>query len=89
MLLTVKDKTGTIEAKIWDQSILNEELRPNTFMRFKGKITKFNDNLELHTKSCNTVDIKEIDPQDFLPSVKLRLPKLFISLILAVFWSTV
>ena len=68
LILSIKDKSGITEAKIWDPGTLQEEIRPGTFVKFKGRVVKYNDNLELHIDSCSTAAVEEVDPQDFLPA---------------------
>jgi 3'-5' exoribonuclease len=65
----LQDKTGTIDAKIWDPgSVGIDEFDSLDYVAITGDITCFQGNLQLSIKRARKVSEEEIDPDDYLPT---------------------
>lgn len=66
--VVLQDKTGTIDAKIWDPgSIGIDEFDVMDYVCITGDITSFQGNLQLSIKRARKVGEGEYDPKDYLP----------------------
>jgi 3'-5' exoribonuclease len=64
----LQDKTGTIDAKIWDPgSVGIEEFEAMDYVAITGDITSFQGNLQMSIKRLRRVAEGEYDPKDYLP----------------------
>lgn len=66
--LILQDKTGTLDAKIWEPgSVGIEEFDSLDYIAVMGDITSFQGNLQLSIKRVRKVSEGEYDPKDYLP----------------------
>ena len=66
--LVLQDKTGTLDAKIWDPgSVGIDEFDALDYVAVTGDITSFQGNLQLSVKRARKVAEGEYDPKDYLP----------------------
>ncbi len=66
--LVLQDKTGTLDAKIWDPgSVGIGEFESLDYIAVVGDITSFQGNLQLNIKRIRRADAGECNPQDYLP----------------------
>ncbi len=66
--VVLQDKTGTLEAKIWDPSSVGiEEFDTMDYVAVTGDITSYQGNLQCSIKRARRVGEGEYDPQDYLP----------------------
>ena len=64
----LQDKTGTLDAKIWDVgSVGIEEFDAMDYVAVTGDITSFQGNLQCSIKRVRKVSEGEYDPADYLP----------------------
>jgi 3'-5' exoribonuclease len=64
----LQDKTGTIDAKIWDPgSVGIEEFDTLDYIAITGDVTSFQGNLQMSIKRLRKVNEGEYDPKDYLP----------------------
>jgi 3'-5' exoribonuclease len=64
----LQDKTGTIDAKIWDPgSVGIDEFDALDYVAVTGDITSFQGSLQLSIKRARKVAEGEYDPKDYLP----------------------
>ena len=64
----LQDKTGTLDAKIWDVgSVGIEEFDAMDYIAITGDITSFQGNLQCSIKRARKVNEGEDDPADYLP----------------------
>lgn len=64
----LQDKTGTLDAKIWDVgSVGIEEFDAMDYVTVTGDITSFQGNLQCSIKRVRKVSEGEYDPADYLP----------------------
>jgi 3'-5' exoribonuclease len=69
--LTLTDRTGSIEARIWyPQSQQFEGLQPEQFVAVNGQVASFKDQLQMNITDMAVIDPHEagLDLADFLPS---------------------
>ncbi|MCI7107401.1 MAG: HD domain-containing protein [Lachnospiraceae bacterium] len=65
----LQDKTGTIDAKIWDPgSVGIDEFDALDYVAITGDITSFQGNLQLSIKRARKVNEGEYEPKDYLPT---------------------
>ena len=66
--LVLQDKTGTLDAKIWDPgSVGIDDFDSLDYIAVTGDITSFQGNLQLSIKRVRKVQEGEYDPKDYLP----------------------
>lgn len=64
----LQDKTGTIDAKIWDPgSVGIDEFEAMDYVAITGDITCFQGNLQLSIKRARVASEGEYEPKDYLP----------------------
>lgn len=64
----LQDKTGTLDAKIWDTgSVGIEDFEAMDYVAITGDITSFQGNLQCSIKRARKVSEGEYDPKDYLP----------------------
>lgn len=74
--LVIGDKTGQMEAKIWDNGEeIALRLKEGDVVLLKGKIESYNDKLQLKVDNLQYVD--DYDTGDFLPKTSKDVDKLF------------
>lgn len=66
--LTLQDKTGTLDAKIWDPNSQGiEEFEALDYIAVVGDVTSFQGALQLNIKRVRKVREGEYDPKEYLP----------------------
>lgn len=66
--LVLQDKTGTLDAKIWDVNSNGiEDFDSLDYIYIMGDVTSFQGNLQLNVKRVKRIDGGEIDASDYLP----------------------
>ncbi len=79
--VVLQDKTGTIDAKIWDPgSIGIDEFDTMDYVCITGDITSFQGNLQLSIKRARKVGEGEYDPKDYLPISEYDIDGMFTEL---------
>lgn len=74
----LQDKTGTIDAKIWDPgSVGIDEFDALDYVAVTGDITSFQGNLQLSIKRARKVSEGEYDPKDYLPTTDKDVEELY------------
>jgi 3'-5' exoribonuclease len=67
--LRLSDRTGEIEGRVWEQaSELEKEFDKDDFVRSKGRVTRYQDTLQMVIHHIQRVPESAIDPADFLPT---------------------
>jgi 3'-5' exoribonuclease len=78
----LQDKTGTIDAKIWDPgSVGIEEFDAMDYVAITGDITSFQGNLQMSIKRLRKVNEGEYDPKDYLPVSKKDIDGMYAELL--------
>lgn len=66
--VVLQDKTGTIDAKIWDPGSQGiDDFDALDYVDIVGDVTSFQGSLQLNIKRARRVQEGEYDPQDYLP----------------------
>ena len=74
----LQDKTGTLDAKIWDTgSVGIEEFDAMDYVAITGDITSFQGNLQCSIKRARKVNEGEYDPADYLPVSKKDIEEMY------------
>ena len=64
----LQDKTGTIDAKIWDPgSVGIDEFDALDYVAVTGDVTSFQGNLQMSIRRARRVSEEDIDPKEYLP----------------------
>ena len=79
--LILQDKTGTLDAKIWDPgSVGIDEFDALDYIAVTGDITSFQGNLQLSVKRVRKVQEGEYNPKDYLPVSDKNIDEMYIEL---------
>ncbi|SFQ40343.1 3'-5' exoribonuclease [Lachnospiraceae bacterium XBB1006] len=66
--LIIQDKTGTLDAKIWDPNSMGiEDCEALDYVEIGGEVTSFAGTLQVNVKRVRRVHEGEYDPKDYLP----------------------
>ena len=67
--LILQDKTGTLDAKIWDPNSQGiQDYEEKDFIDIYGEVISYNKQLQLNIKQLRVAGEDEYDPADFMPS---------------------
>lgn len=79
--VTLQDKTGTIDAKIWDPASSGiEEFDALNYVWITGDVTSFQGALQLNIKRARKADPSEYKPEDYLPVSERGLDEMYTEL---------
>ena len=65
--LTLQDKTGTVDAKIWELTQAIAEFDSMNYIACEGTVTSFQGNLQVNINRVRVADEGEYDPADYIP----------------------
>lgn len=65
--VTLQDKTGTLDGKIWDLNAGIEHFEPMDFVVADGEITSFNNNLQMNIRRVRRANEGEYVQEDYFP----------------------
>lgn len=65
--MQLQDKTGTIDAKVWELSNAIAHFDPMNYIRVDAQVVSFNGTLQLNVKRVRIADEGEFDPADYMP----------------------
>lgn len=76
--LLLQDKTGTLDAKIWDVNSSGiEEFEALDYIYVVGDVTRFQNALQLNVKRVRKMQEGEYDPADYLPVSERDIPQMY------------
>ena len=76
--LILQDKTGTLDAKIWDVNSSGiEEFDSLDYIYVVGDVTSFQGTLQLNVKRVRKMKEGEYEPSDYLPVSEKDIPKMY------------
>lgn len=75
--LKLQDKTGILDAKVWDMTRDIQSFSENDFIKVDGMVTVFNNNLQLNIKRIRRSQEGEYDPADYIPSTDKDIDEMF------------
>lgn len=79
--LTLQDKTGTLDAKIWDPSSLGiDDFEKLDYLNVVGDVTSFQGALQLNIKRIRKAKQGEYDPKEYLPVSRYDTEKMYVAL---------
>ncbi len=80
--LTLQDKTGTLDAKIWDPgSVGIDDFEKLDYINVVGDVTSFQGALQLNVKRVRKVQPGEYDPKEYLPVSKYDADQMYAQLL--------
>ena len=68
--LTLGDKTGRIEAKVWELSNQIQSFEENDYIKIDGEVQAYNGELQLRVHKIRKSTEGEYDPADYVPSTE-------------------
>jgi 3'-5' exoribonuclease len=75
--LELRDKTGTVGARLWNASeSLARLFEPGDFLHVRGKTQVFQGALQIILNHLEVVDASQVEPEDFLPQSTENIAKL-------------
>ena len=76
--LVLQDKTGTLDAKIWDPSSQGiEECDALDYINVMGNVTSFQGTLQLNIKRLRKASEGEYEPKDYLPVSEYNVEEMY------------
>ncbi|MBR3771865.1 MAG: HD domain-containing protein [Clostridium sp.] len=66
--LSLQDKTGILDAKIWEMSNAIENFEAMDFIHVEGQLTCFQGSLQLNVRRVRRAQEGEYDPVDYIPT---------------------
>lgn len=67
--LVLVDRTGSVKAKIWDDANIPFDSVPDEgVVSISGRVEVYNNTVQIIVEAIEPVEIKNIDPSDFVPS---------------------
>ncbi len=76
--LTLQDKTGTLDAKIWDPGSLGiDDFEKLDYINVVGDVTSFQGALQLNVKRVRKAQSGEYDPKEYLPVSKYDMDQMY------------
>jgi len=79
--MTLQDKTGTIDAKVWDLSSGISHFEPMNYIKVDGQVTSFNNTLQLNVRRVRVADEGEYVMSDYMPSSEKNVEDMYKELI--------
>lgn len=79
--LLLQDKTGSIDAKIWELNSGIGHFDSMNYVRVDGQITTFNNALQLNVKKIRIADEGEYAQDDYMPCTKKDVDEMFADLL--------
>lgn len=76
--LLLRDRTGSVEARVWDSVMANDlyrTLAPGDIVIVRGTVTEFN-GLQVNIETCLKTDKSQVDLNDFRPVTDKNIPQM-------------
>lgn len=75
--LLLQDKTGTLDAKVWELSNGIDNFDAMDYIHVDGQVTLFQNSLQLNVKRIRKSQEGEFDPADFVPTTKKNINDMY------------
>ena len=75
--LTLQDKSGTIDAKIWDLTNAIGHFEAMDYIVTVGQITSFQGSLQFNVQRVRKAEEGEYDPSDYMPMTKKNIDEMY------------
>lgn len=79
--LILQDKTGTLDAKVWDLSAGIDHFESMDYIHIDGQVTSFQNALQLNVKRIRKSQEGEYDPSDFMPITDKNIEEMYRNLL--------
>lgn len=79
--LILQDKTGTLDAKVWDLSAGIDHFESMEYIHIDGQVTSFQNALQLNVKRIRRSQEGEYDPSDFMPVTDKNIDEMYRTLL--------
>ncbi len=79
--LLLQDKSGTLDAKIWEMSGGIEHFEAMEYIRVEGQVICFQGSLQLNIKRLRKSQEGEYDPTDFVPTTDKNIDEMYSELL--------
>ncbi len=75
--LLLQDKTGTINAKVWDLNNNIQSFEENDFIKIEGVVLSYQNELQLNVKKIRRSLEGEFEPMDYIPATDKNIEQLY------------
>ncbi len=75
--MILQDKTGTVDAKIWELNNGIAHFDPMNYIRVEAQVTSFNGALQLNVKRVRIADEGEYDMTDYMPCSEKNIDEMY------------
>lgn len=75
--LKLQDKTGMVDAKVWDMTKDIQSFAEGDFIKIDAFVTTFNNDLQLNVKRVRRSHDGEYDPADFVPCTEKNIDEMY------------
>mgnify|MGYP003290528225 CR=1 FL=1 len=75
--LTLQDKTGSFDGKVWDLNPGIEHFEAMDYIRVEGQVVSFQGALQLNIRRIRKLSEGEYDPMEYMPSTKKDIAVMF------------
>ena len=75
--LKLQDKTGMVDAKVWELNHEIQSFQENDFIKVDAYVTTFNNELQLNVKRIRRSREGEYDPADFVPCTDKNIEEMY------------
>lgn len=65
--LVLQDKTGSVDAKVWELNNAIEHFEAHDFIRVEARVTSFNNQLQLNVSRIRRAEVNEYVLSDYMP----------------------
>lgn len=78
--LKLQDKTGTIEAKVWDINNNIDNFEVNDYIKIEGNVIVYQEEYQINVQKIRKSIDGEFDPKDYIPSTRKNIDVLLAQL---------
>jgi len=78
--MLLADRTGVIEAKLWDHPELADRISPDHYAKIEGRITSYRNRAEITISRLREAGDEEVDPADFMATTAYSVEALWAEL---------
>ena len=75
--MILQDKTGTIDAKVWDLNNAISHFEAMDYICVVGQVISFQGNLQVNAQRIRVAQEGEYDPSDYMPITKKDIEKMY------------
>ncbi len=79
--LKLQDKTGTLNAKVWDLNKDIQSFEQNDFIKIDAQILTYQNELQAKVSRIRRSDEGEYDPKDYIPATEKNISDMYIELV--------